>query len=64
MDFLELGLVWEGGLDFAYLNDDFAGSSGAIMQTNALNFLSESFANFQEGLNWQEELYQVIINNH
>jgi len=63
-NFLELGLVWESELDFNYLNDDFAGASRTIMQSSALDFLSEPFANFELGQNWKDDLYEVIIKNH
>lgn len=63
-NFLELGLIWAEGIDFNYLNDDFAGASGQIMQSDALEFLSEPFTQFETAQNWKSDLYQVIINEH
>jgi hypothetical protein len=60
-NFLALGLVWTGGLNFEYLDNDFAGTRGSVMKSNALNFLSEPFVNFESRLNWENDLYKSII---
>lgn len=59
-NFLELGLLWEGELDFDYLNNDFAGASGTIMKSDALNFLASSFASFDLKHDWEQDLYKII----
>ena len=60
-NFLELGLLWEGGLDLEYLNSDFAGASGGIMKTNALEFLADPFVNFDLSHKWENDLYKAIV---
>jgi len=59
-NFLELGLLWEGELDFDYLNNDFAGASGTIMKSDALNFLASSFVSFDLKHDWEQDLYKRI----
>lgn len=59
-NFLELGVLWEKDIDFNYLNSDFAGPSGTFMKSNALNFLSFPFVNFDNNYDWEHYFYEVL----
>lgn len=60
----ELGVIWTDDLDFAYLNNDFAGASGRIMQSSAITFLSTPMCSYASDSTWQSALVEYLVDRH